>query len=168
MKKWKELRDVFPLQCLSNSKATNSDYCNVAEESRDSYMSSASWKIEQTFYSNRISRVKDCSDLYVVNDAELCYDDIICSDCYHLLYSLDCKNCVDSYFLYDCRNCLNCFMCRQNFNFKIYNSDGNYLLDCKNCHNCNTISESEDCYNCVRNGWLKSSIDVSGSMHLEL
>ena len=111
MKKWKELRDVFPLQCLSNSKATNSDYCNVAEESRDSYMSSASWKIEQTFYSNRISRVKDCSDLYVVNDAELCYDDIICSDCYHLLYSLDCKDCVDSYFLYDCRGCINCFGC---------------------------------------------------------
>ena len=57
---------------------------------------------------------------------------------------------------------------KENFNLKIYNSNGDYLLDCKDCNNCNTISESEDCYNCVRNGWLKSSIDVSGSMHLEL
>jgi hypothetical protein len=60
---WKELRDVFPLQCLSNSKATNSDYCNVAEESKDSYMCSGSWKIERSFYSNRITDVKDCSDI---------------------------------------------------------------------------------------------------------
>ncbi len=57
---------------------------------------------------------------------------------------------------------------RPNFNLKIYNSTGDYLLDCKNCNNCNTISESEDCYSCVRNGWLKSDIDVCGSMHLEL
>ena len=57
---------------------------------------------------------------------------------------------------------------RENFNLKIYNSDGDYLLDCKNCKNCNTMSESEDCYNCIRNGWLKSDIDVCGCMYLEL
>ncbi len=39
---------------------------------------------------------------------------------------------------------------RQNFNYKTTNSEGNYLLNDKNCHNCNTISDSEDCYNCVR------------------
>lgn len=57
---------------------------------------------------------------------------------------------------------------RENFNLRTYNSDGNYLLDTKDCHNCNTISGSEDCYNCVRNGWLKSNIDVVGCMYLEL
>jgi hypothetical protein len=57
---------------------------------------------------------------------------------------------------------------RENFNLKVYNSDGNFLLNDKNCHNCNTISDSEDCYNCVRNGWLKSNIDVCGGMYLEL
>ncbi|MBU1728191.1 hypothetical protein KKA39_02730, partial [Patescibacteria group bacterium] len=108
---WKEFRDIFPLQCLSNSKATNSDYCNVAEESRDSYMSSGSWKIERTFYSNRITETKDSSDLYITDKMELCYDDVICSNCYHLLYSLNCINCVDSYFLYDCHGCVSCFGC---------------------------------------------------------
>ena len=27
---WKELRDVVPLQTMSNANAVNSDYCNVA------------------------------------------------------------------------------------------------------------------------------------------
>ena len=110
-KQWQELRDRFPLQSLSNSKATNSEYCNVAEESRDSYMASGSWNIERTFYSNRISSIKDSADLYVVNRSELCYDDVICTDCYRVFYSLNCKNCMDSYFLYNCHGCTNCFGC---------------------------------------------------------
>ncbi len=57
---------------------------------------------------------------------------------------------------------------RQNFNLKVYNSDGNYLLDCKNCHNCNTISESEDCFNCVRGLRSKSCIDTNGCWYSEL
>jgi hypothetical protein len=57
---------------------------------------------------------------------------------------------------------------KENFNLRSYNCSGNYLLDTKDCSNCNTISGSEDCYNCVRNGWLKSSIDIVGCMNLEL
>lgn len=108
---WIEMYRRIPLPTLSNSNATNSDYCNIAEESRDSYMISASWKVERSLYSNRIMGVKDCSDLYVVHDSELCYEDIISSDCYHVLYSQLCKSCVDSYFLYDCHGCTNCFGC---------------------------------------------------------
>ncbi|MFA5936997.1 MAG: hypothetical protein WC822_03920 [Candidatus Paceibacterota bacterium] len=108
---WKELFQSCPMQALSNSNAVNSNYCHVALDSRNSYMSSGSWKIEQTFYSNRISEIKDSSDLYVVYKSELCYECIICSDCFHLLYSINCKNCVDSYLLYDCNGCINCFGC---------------------------------------------------------
>ncbi len=108
---WKELRNRFPLQCVSNSKAVNSDYCNVSEESNDSYMCSASWKLERAYYANRISEIKDSSDLYVVHTSELCYEDVLCSDGYKLFYSFLCKSCVDSYFLYDCHNCTNCFGC---------------------------------------------------------
>src|SRR3990167_2804387 len=57
---------------------------------------------------------------------------------------------------------------KQNLNFKVYNSDGDYLLDCKNCHNCNTISESEDSYNCIRGMRHKSDIDANGSWYSEL
>jgi len=108
---WKALYQRVPMQCLSNSKATNSDYCNVAEESRDSYLCSASLKIERTFYSNRISEIKDSSDCYLTLRSELCYEDVGCSDCFRILYSFNCKSCVDSYFLYDCHGCTNCFGC---------------------------------------------------------
>jgi len=108
---WKELRDKIPMQCLSNIKATNSDYCNVAEGSKDSYLCSGTWQIERAFYSNRIAETKDSSDLYVVHKSELCYDDMFCKECYHLLYSINCKGCIDSYFLYDCIGCINCFGC---------------------------------------------------------
>jgi len=57
---------------------------------------------------------------------------------------------------------------RENFNFKTYNSSGNYLIDVKNCHNCNTLSESEDSYNCVRGLHEKSNIDANGCWHAEL
>ena len=115
---------------------------------------------EDLFYSYRNLWVKNSIDVAVCFNSEKCYDSSECHHSYKIFYSWHSRDCIDSYFLYDCRNCLNCFMCRQNFNFKIYNSDGDYLLDCKNCHNCNTISESEDCYNCVRNGWLKSSFAI--------
>ena len=74
-------------------------------------MSSGSWKIDKTYYSNRISETRECSDLYVAHRCELCYDSLFCTDCYRTLYSFNCKSCVDSYFLYDCHGCTNCFGC---------------------------------------------------------
>ncbi len=108
---WRDLRNSIPLQALSNINATNSDYCNVSEGSKDSYMVSGTWKVERLMYSNRVSDDKDSSDLYIVHRSELCYEDVLCSDSYHLLYSYNCKSCVDSYFLYDCVGCTNCFGC---------------------------------------------------------
>jgi hypothetical protein len=120
---WKEFRNCFPLQSMSNSKAINSDYCNVAEESKDSYLCSASWKIERVLYSDAISEIKDCSDLHVVHRTEFSYEDVVCTDSYKLFYSQNCTNCVDSYFLYDCRGCTNCFMCSnlRNKSYCMYN-----------------------------------------------
>lgn len=57
---------------------------------------------------------------------------------------------------------------RQNFNFRAYNSDGNYLQDVRNCHNCNTISDSEDSYNCIRGMNHTSNIDANGCWNSEL
>lgn len=107
---WKIFRDKFPLQSMSNSKATNSDYCNVAEESFDSYLASASWKIERVLYSDGVSNVKDSMDLHVVHRTEFSYDDVVCTDSYQLFYSEVAISCVNSYFLYDCRGCTDCFM----------------------------------------------------------
>ena len=108
---WKELRDSFPIQGLLNSRSINSEYCNVADESKDCYLISASWKNERVSYSDAITDVKDSMDLHVVHRTEFSYDDVVCTDSYQLFYSQDSHNCVSSYFLYDCRACTNCFMC---------------------------------------------------------
>ncbi len=57
---------------------------------------------------------------------------------------------------------------RPNFNYRVYDSDGNYLMDTKNCHNCNTISDSEDSWNCNRGLRHKSDIDANGCWYSEL
>ncbi len=107
---WRDIRNKIPFQALSNSKAVNSDYCNVAEESYDCYLISACWKNERTMYSDSITEIKDASDLYVVHKSEYCYEDCYCSHSSKLFYSEKSHSCVDSYFLYDCKNCVNCFM----------------------------------------------------------
>ncbi|MCX6724152.1 MAG: hypothetical protein NT155_03230 [Candidatus Staskawiczbacteria bacterium] len=108
---WRDFRNKFPFQSVSNSHNVNSDYCNVADYSKDCYLVSGGFKNEKVLYSNRAEGDKDSADLYVAHDSELCYDNVLCSDSYHVFYSLRCTNCTDSYFLYDCRNCSNCFGC---------------------------------------------------------
>ncbi|MBI4114368.1 MAG: hypothetical protein HY445_00825 [Candidatus Niyogibacteria bacterium] len=108
---WLELRNSFPLMSVSNSNAINSDYCNVADQSKDCYLISGSFNCEKTMYSNRVNQIKDSSDLHVAHRSELCYDGVYLSDCYRVLLSKNCWHCLDAYFLYDCRNCSNCFGC---------------------------------------------------------
>ena len=108
---FRKLWERVPLLALSNSKSENSDYCNVADQSKDSYMTSGSLRIEKTLYSNRVYETKDSVDLYGGTHAELCYEDVYCSDSYRLFFSRSCRNCMDSWFLYDCRNCSHCFGC---------------------------------------------------------
>lgn len=124
---FKELWEKVPLLALSNSNATNSEYCNVADQSKDSYMTSGSFKIENTLYSNRVYEVKDSMDLYVGFRDELCYKDVHCSDCYRVFWSKQCIGCTDSYFLYDCRNCSHCLGCTnlRNKQYCIFNEQYN-------------------------------------------
>ena len=120
---WKELRDNFPFISVSNANSVNSDYCNVNDSAKDCYLISGSYKNERVMYGNRVTFNKDAADLYLVHRSELCYEDVICSDSYRLLYSLHSTNCTDSYFLYDCRNCTNCFGCTnlRSKNYYIFN-----------------------------------------------
>ena len=108
---YKELRDNFPLQALSNSNAVNSDFCNVNDRSKDCYLISASANNEKVMYSNRIYNCKDSIDLYIVSKSDLCYENISCKENYKVFFSINSLNCLDSSFLYDCRNCANCFAC---------------------------------------------------------
>jgi len=120
---WKIFRNKFPLQSLSNSNAVNSDYCNVAEESKDCYLISASWKNERVMYSDSITNCKDSLDLFVVHRTEFSYENVNCTDSYKIFYSQDSSSCTDSYFLYDCIGCTDCFMSsnQRNKSYMMYN-----------------------------------------------
>ena len=120
---WNEFRNKFPLQSMSNSRAINSDYCNVAEDSKDSYLVSASWRVERVLYSDGVTDVKDSMDLHVVHRTEFSYDDVLCTDSYQIFYSEISVSCLNSYFLYDCRGCNDCFMSSnlRNKSYVMYN-----------------------------------------------
>ena len=108
---WLELKRAVPHQNVSNSRAENSEYCNVNDKSKDCYLISAAFENENVMYSNRVSRNKDTLDCYFVNRSEGCYDDVICMDSFKLFFSQESENCADSAFLYDCHNCIDCFGC---------------------------------------------------------
>lgn len=173
---WKDFRDNFPLQSLSNSQAVNSDYCNVAEESKDSYLCSASWKIERSMYCDAVKSIKDCLDLHVVFNSEFSYDDVVCTDSYKLFYSQDCSACVDSYFLYDCKGCTNCFMSSNlrnksyvMFNEQLSKEEYQERLKQMNLGDYNFITEKKKEFETLKLGSIHkfahiiNSIDVSGN-----
>ena len=120
---FKEFRDNFPLQALSNSNAINSDFCNVNDQSKDCYLISASYENENVMYSNRVSNDKDSMDLYVAHKSSLCYENVSSKENYKTFFSVNSFSCSNSSFLYDCRNCSSCFGCAnlRNKQFYIFN-----------------------------------------------
>ncbi len=147
---FKNFRDNFPLMSVSNSNAINSDYCNVADQSKDCYLISAAFKNEKVLYSNRTFNNTDSLDLYVSYNSTLCYENVGSQKNYRLFFSRNCNDCSDSYFLYDCKNCSNCFGCAnlRNKKYCIFNKQytkEEYLEKIKNFDlgNFKSISEKK-------------------------
>lgn len=108
---YNELLHRVPIIALSNTQSINSDYCSSAAWNKDCYLISGSGWDERVSYANRAIKDKDSLDLYIVDNSELCYEDLYCRKCYKLIFSYQCEACSDSYFLYNCKNCNNCFGC---------------------------------------------------------
>lgn len=106
-----ELQMAVPRFSLMNTKAENSEYCNVTTSNKNCYLVFGGDFNEDCMYSVFCFYSKDCSDTYWANRVQLCYDLVDCDDCYNLKYSQNCHNCRDSAFLYECRGCNNCFGC---------------------------------------------------------
>ena len=155
--------------------------CNESEKCYDSLDCSKSYKL---FYS-RHSR--DCIDSYFLYDCRNCQN---CFMCYNLRGKSNCIENVQytkeeygeklkSFGLGSYKNiqdfkdkfekiAKDLAVHRENFNLRAYNSQGDYLLDVKDCHNCNTISDAEDCWNCIRGLEKKTEVDANGCWKAEL
>src|SRR3989344_3307971 len=172
-----ELLHRVPLLALSNSNAVNSEYCNVADQSKDCYLICSSFKCERTMYSNRVYHIKDSSDIYIGFNQELCYNNVSCTESYRLFYSLESDSCTDSYFLYDCKNCTHCFGCvnLRNASYQIFNqqySKEEYFKKIEefNLGSWNSIQTNRKKFDEIYHGAIHrfaritKSVDVSGDM----
>src|SRR3989344_122280 len=116
-----ELQNKVPRKALiRQGKAINSPYTQRVTDPKNSYMVFRATAPENSFYSYICTNLRDSSDCAWVNNSELCYECLICENCYNLKFGQDSLNCRDSSFLYACRNCSNCVGCVNLVNKEYY------------------------------------------------
>ena len=118
-----ELLHKVPMPSLFNSRNVNCDYTQYTGESKEGYLVSASWSVENVMYASRVAGVKDSMDLYIMMDGSLCYEIISCQKMYSSAFSEKSENCVDCRFVYECKGCNDCFGCTnlRNKSYHIFN-----------------------------------------------
>ena len=122
-KQFKELFELAPLPNLANNNVRNSEYGNHNADMKDCYLTYASFTNENTHYSNGALRCKDSMDLYIMEDGEQCYEDVISANLSKVFFAYDSDNSLGSYFLRSCANANNCFGCvnLRNKSYHIWN-----------------------------------------------
>jgi len=86
-----------------------SEYTNMVTDLRNCYMITHSDFSENCLYGSVIDKSKDSVDNTMLNDCELCYENVDCQKCYQSMYSVDCANCRNIYFCKNCVDCSDCF-----------------------------------------------------------
>lgn len=106
-----ELQVEVPNMHAFVSNNENSDFCNCTTEAKDSYLVQSGTKVENCYYSQGISRAKDCIDCLRTYKSEICYECVLVDNCFRCSYMTDSDFCSESYFLDFCTSCKNCFAC---------------------------------------------------------
>lgn len=100
-----------PRLAIINRNSTNSEYTNICEHNKNSYLLVESSNNEDCLYSYWIQKSKDLADCSFCHECTLCYECDNCENCYNLDYSQNCKDCHDSTLLKNCTGCSNCIAC---------------------------------------------------------
>ncbi len=167
-----------------NIKVRNSFDMSVCFDCEKSYACGECHNSFHLFYS---WHSRDCIDSHFLYDCRNCQNCFMCFNLRGKNYCIENEQYTEeeyveklkSYELGSYRNVRNFLekfweivrekaVHRSSFNFKTYDSDGDYLENTKNCHNCNTLSDSEDSWNCARGMRHKSNIDANGCWYAEL
>lgn len=106
-----ELYLATPQLSSFNVDSENSDFCNWTWKLKDCYLLSGSNVDERCMYGSYLNDSRECWDVLMVTQSELCYECVECDNCYKSAFLKNSKNCRDSYFLENCSNCENCFGC---------------------------------------------------------
>lgn len=109
---YKEFSNTVPRLALWQRNSINSEYSNMAAESKNVYLSaSVVAGSENVFYSKCVDKSRDIIDcLNIINGSESLYENVEAQSNYNSQYLLLCRSCLDSYYCVDCINCNNCFL----------------------------------------------------------
>jgi len=114
----------------------NSEYSNIASYLKNCYLVHNSDYSEDSAYAIFLERSKNCFDIYMADEAELCYEGINLRKCHKVFFSIDCQDCLEIYFSKNLRGCSYCFGCvnLRNKNYHIFNkpyAKEDYLAEIK-------------------------------------
>ncbi len=108
---FRELNLVTPKAGTLIYRCENCEYNSLQGLSRNTYMSSGSFNMEDCLYVRRGQYCKDCVDGFCDDHCELVYEAINCKECYNADYLIGCNNVSNSKYMAYCDSCKNCFMC---------------------------------------------------------
>lgn len=87
-------------------------YNNDIAFSKNCFMCSIAWRMENSFYSLYINGAKDICDCHGMNDpCEFTYESVMVDSVNRSKYMYWSSSCTDCFFGYDLRGCTDCFMC---------------------------------------------------------
>lgn len=121
--KLKELFNKIPHPAVDVRSAVDCDYTNHCSSSKQCYLSFGVSNCENSFYCTQSHFSKSVFDSDFIIKGDSLYENVNCSDCFQVFYSVYVNSCLDSYFLYDCVGCSNCFGCvnLRNKEYNIFN-----------------------------------------------
>lgn len=109
---YEDLRRVVPHLALVNANSVNSEYTNQSEDNKDCYMLVTSSRSEKCVYGSwNHNNCFLCSDCYMIEQCEFCYESINLTKCSGCAWAYNCADCVNVYFSSNCRGCTDCFGC---------------------------------------------------------
>lgn len=123
---FEQFRELFynvPHPAKSMQRCINSDYSNMCDDMKNTYLCFNATYMEDSAYCCNGSVLKNCFDLTSCYNSESCYDNVRVDKSYNIISSINSENCLDSFFLKNCVGCSNCVGCvnLRNSTYQIFN-----------------------------------------------
>ena len=110
-----ELQSRCPKPFMANDNHTaseNIEYCQGTAYSKNCYLVSTSWRLEDSLYCSNCGESRNLVDCRFAGDGcELLYESATCTRCYSASFLYGCSGCSDCHFGVDLRGCSNCIGC---------------------------------------------------------
>jgi len=107
----KALTEQVPHFARSCSMLENSDYCNNANNLKDSYLSFNGGDSEKLYYVAMFIRSEMCIDCLSIYECRNCYECTDCVNCDSCLYGHNLNRCTDCLVCDSCTGCTHCLSC---------------------------------------------------------